>query len=260
LRISACRMCVISNNTLQNANFAGATLKLHNGNPSSGPTFSGVFTEFIEISDNQFSGLSGAQLVENAPQNGNVDERLRNIVFERNLLVPNSGTGESLMVSAQFETVRDNVFFIPSGQTTPNNQQVDIGTRGNFPAYQTSFVQVYNNTCHLLSTRSSQTCIILHGSIPMVLPPISTIVKNTLMFDTASGASAVIDNGTSSTVSNNTATPSNNPSITNGSGSFSLLSDFKPTANYSGGTNVPVWYDALGLPWSPTWDLGAIHP
>jgi hypothetical protein len=24
--------------------------------------------------------------------------------------------------------------------------------------------------------------------------------------------------------------------------------------------SVPVWYDALGLAWPSTWDLGAVHP
>jgi len=38
------------------------------------------------------------------------------------------------------------------------------------------------------------------------------------------------------------------------------ITDWKPTANYSGGTGVPVIDDALGVPWSPTWDLGAVHP
>jgi len=45
-----------------------------------------------------------------------------------------------------------------------------------------------------------------------------------------------------------------------GSGHFDLISDFKPTANYLGGTSVPVWYDALGVLWSSTWYLGAVHP
>ena len=45
----------------------------------------------------------------------------------------------------------------------------------------------------------------------------------------------------------------------NGSGTFTVITDFKPTAYYSGGTSVPVWSDAMGLLWSSTWDLGALH-
>jgi hypothetical protein len=60
-------------------------------------------------------------------------------------------------------------------------------------------------------------------------------------------------------VSNNTVTSTLNPAIVNASGTLSYLSDFKPAANYSGGANVPVWYDGLGIPWPSTWDLGAVH-
>jgi hypothetical protein len=37
------------------------------------------------------------------------------------------------------------------------------------------------------------------------------------------------------------------------------ITDWKPTANYSGGISVPVFYDALGTLWA-TWDLGAVDP
>ena len=72
VRVSACRMCVIENNVFENANNIGAVFKLHNGNTKiTSPTWTGVYTEYImEISDNVFSGTSGAILVENAPQNG----------------------------------------------------------------------------------------------------------------------------------------------------------------------------------------------
>ncbi len=90
-------------------------------------------------------------------------------------------------------------------------------------------------------------------------PAINSFAKNNLFYTPASGHSTIVNTGTGNTVSNNTATPSNNPAFTDGSGSFSLISDFKPTANYTGGTAVPVWYDALGLLWPSTWDLGAVH-
>jgi hypothetical protein len=70
-----------------------------------------------------------------------------------------------------------------------------------------------------------------------------------------------VDNtGSGNVVSDNTVTVTNNPGFINGSGSFSLISDFKPTANYSGGTSVPVLYDALGTAWASSWDLGAVDP
>ncbi len=55
-------MCVIENNTFENANNIGAVLKLHNGNTNNSiATWTGVYTELIEISDNWFGGTAGAQ-------------------------------------------------------------------------------------------------------------------------------------------------------------------------------------------------------
>ena len=71
-------------------------------------------------------------------------------------------------------------------------------------------------------------------------PANNSFAKNNLFYTPASGHSTIVNTGTGNTVSNNTATPSNNPAFTDGSGSFSLISDFKPTANYTGGTAVPV--------------------
>jgi len=66
VRVSACRMCVFENNVFENANNVGSVFKLHNGNTKiTSPTWTGVYTELIEISDNVFSGTSGAILVDN---------------------------------------------------------------------------------------------------------------------------------------------------------------------------------------------------
>jgi hypothetical protein len=251
LRISACRFCVIENNTLENANFVGAVLKLHNANPSSTATWTGVYTELIEISDNLFTGTSGAQLVETAPQNSAVDERLRNIVVERNLFFPAGTGGRQLQVSAVNETVRDNVFHSASSSQS-SAFGVQAAKRGIEPV--PSGVEVYNNTCAQV-----QICVALDG-VTESAPAINSYAKNTLNYNSA-GGTTVSNTGSGNAVSNNTVSPTSNPGFVNGSGSFSLLSDFKPTANYLGGTSVPVWSDALGLLWALTsWDLGAVHP
>jgi hypothetical protein len=249
VRISACRMCVIENNTFENANNVGAVLKLHNGNTwLSSSTWTGAYTELIEISDNLFTGTSGAQLVETSPQNGVTDERLRNIVVERNLFSATTGGGRQILVSAVNETLRDNAFY---GQIANPVWGIQVAQRGIEPVPQG--VEVYNNTCY-----GGGTCAGFSGQ-NFAAPGINSYAKNNLFYNTA-GGTTVSNGGTGNTVSNNTVTPTNYPGFTNGSGSFSLLSDFKPTAVYSGGTSVPVWSDALGALWSSTWVLGAVHP
>jgi len=54
--------------------------------------------------------------------------------------------------------------------------------------------------------------------------------------------------GTGNTV-NNTVSSTDDPGF---------ISDFTPTAYYSGGTSVPEWYNALGelLSLSSTWEFG----
>ena len=52
-RMSACRLCAITNNTFQNASAGAATFKFHSGNTyDSRATWIGQYTELVEISDN----------------------------------------------------------------------------------------------------------------------------------------------------------------------------------------------------------------
>lgn len=279
VRVSACRMCAIENNTMENANNVGAVFKLHNGNTNNscagnanggcwpctvGALFAtttcwtGVYTELSEISDNLFTGTSGANLVELAPQNNNDDERLRNIVFERNLVSSSTGAqgGRLLMVSAVDTSVRDNVFYMPGTTLIYPVYGAQSASRGLEPV--PFGVEIYNNTCYAPNAISSQLCAGFDALAGMTTASTNSYAKNNLFYIAAAGHATFTDNGTGNTVGSNTATSTNNPGFTNGSGSFSLISDFKPTANYSGGATVPVFSDALGIAWSP-WDLGAVH-
>ncbi len=256
-RISACRMCPIENNTFLNANGVGAVLKLHNGNTNNSlPTWTGIYTELVELSDNRFGGTSGANLVETAPQNANDDERLRNIVVERNEFGATTGAqgGRLILVSAVSETLRDNVFYMPGTPAQYAILGVQIAQRGVEPA--PTEVEAYNNTCYAPnSVGSPQYCIGLDTIGGMHAAGTRSFAKNNLFYGVSG---ATVDNtGTGNTVANNSAA-SNNPGFTDATGKFTLISDFKPTTNYSGGVRVPVLYDALNIPWSP-WDLGAVH-
>jgi hypothetical protein len=246
VRVSACRMCVIQNNTMENANNIGAVLKLHNGNTyNTQATWVGQYTELVEVSDNLFTGTSGAQLVETTPQNGVTDERLRNIVVERNLFAGSStGGGRQILASAVNETLRDNVF---NGTAAGGGTGAQIAQRGIEPVPQG--VEFYNNTCY-----GSGSCAAFSGT-NFAAPGINSVARNNLFYN----AGTISNSGSGNTISNNTTATSNNPGFTNGSGSFKVISDYKPTANYSGGMSVPVWADAMGVAWSPTWDLGALH-
>ena len=263
-RTSACRLCVFENNTIENANNVGGVFKLHNANTyGSLPTWTGVYTELIEISDNLFTGNSGGILSDIAPQNGGLDERLRNFVIERNLYSASTTAwgGTLLMVSGANMTLRDNVFYMPAQSSTMYAQNgAVVAQRGSGNLFAVEYNEAYNNTCYAPNVEPHQLCIGFDTGSSTVKPTANSVAKNNLFYvpSQASGP-AVDDTGSGNTVSNNTATVTNNPGFTNGSGSFGVISDFKPTANYSGGATVPVRSDALGLLWSPAWDLGAVH-
>lgn len=261
LRISACRLCAITNNTIENANAIGGVIKLHNGNSyHSFPTWGGAYTELIEISDNSFGGTSGGVPIDIDPQNNNDDERLRLIVFERNLIT-NAGCcqgGFQMSLAAVNSTVRDNAFLINSTASplVYAQESFRFGQLGIEPVASND--EVYNNTFEApVSRDNGQICIGMDG-LGMSAPPVNSFVRNNLCHFPSGTHSVVLNTGTGNTVSNNTASPTASPAFTDASGTFGVISDFKPTANYTGGTTVPVVYDALGIAWSPTWDFGAV--
>ena len=66
--------------------------------------------------------------------------------------------------------------------------------------------------------------------------------------------------GSGNVASHNTLIVTENPAFKNSSGTFLKITDWKPTAYFSGGASVPgVLEDAVGIAWAPTWDLGAMH-
>jgi hypothetical protein len=252
VRSSACRLCVFENSSFINGNNVGAVLKMHDGNTfTSSPTWTGVYMEYIMETDNLFAGVTGSQLVENSPQNSIYDERQRYTVIERNIFNSTVGGGK-LLVSGVNMTIRDNVFYWTTGGAGAPDYGVQVAQRGAEPVPQG--VEVYNNTCV-----STTNCVGLDGKYYNA-PPINSYAKNNLYHISSGSFSTVVNTGTGNTVSNNTTTVTANPGFTNGSGTFRVISDFKPTAYYWGGTSVPVWSDALGALWATAWDLGAVHP
>ena len=274
VRIGACMYCVFANNTFKDGNTVGATFKLFESNDAgsggSQTNFAGIPVQFVEISDNLFTGMSGAQLAEVSPQANSFDERFYDIVIERNLFVEtHDNLGNFLLLSGERETVRDNVFYTNPGFSHPSFFNVQIAERdgpncGSAPCpstmQTTQHAEVYNNTGYALSFRDPQYLVAFDSSGLSGAAGSSSWVQNNLYYSVGSGAGVVDNAGSNNTISNNTTNTSANPGMVNASGSFSLISDFQPTANYTGGIAVPVLQDALNVLFPSTWDLGAIQP
>jgi hypothetical protein len=261
LRLPACRFCVVSNNRLANSSQNwGATLKFLNASGGGGGPWLGQYTEYTVISDNLLTGTSGSIKGSIAPTNNTFDERIRYIILERNLIQSGGGAAKFL-VSGTNITVRNNVVSQDStcGNTSGANCSdygFQVSQNGIEPVPQ--FVEVYNNTCYNHVTEPG--CVGFIGGDGTHAPGINSWAQNNLFYNNGSAGNAVTNNGAGNTVSNNTTNSAANPLLINASGFLSRISDFQPTQNYFGGGEVPVWYDALGEAWSPTWYLGALKP
>ena len=258
VRLFACPGCYIANSDFLNAGSYYAELKVHASGLTS--AWIGRYTEYVEISDNFFGGTSGANAVELAPQNSQLDERLRYIVVERNVFNGAAPSGRQLQISGANITARSNAFLMRANTAFG----IQVCQRGIEPAPQ--FIESYNNTFYSLGTSNNAAIEISSKSCGGTIDASSSYFKNNLAYFPAQSRLPVVGNagsirlGIGNVVSNNTAIVTDNPSFKDSSGTFLRITDWKPAANFSGAASVPgVLTDAVGVAWPPIWDLGAIH-
>lgn len=273
LRFGACRFCVVENNFLNSPIAAAASLKVTSANTYNTLNgWMGQYTEYFEISDNLIgtitaSAPTGGSPFEVAPENPTVDERIRYVVMERNVIsAATASTNTRLgMFTGQNMTFRDNAcYFVTAGgffaQTCNQFGNRGTGTNGGLTPGAGSFLAMnlegYNNTCYATTSHAGQNCL-ENDTVGGFSPATSSVFQNNLLYVSSGSFSTIVDTG-GNTVSNNTVTTTNNPGFTNASGTFLLMSDWKPTANFSGAISVPVIYDGLNILWGPTPDLGAV--
>jgi len=102
LRVWHLHKGVISNNVMENPGGDRLAFKFHNEIALSLPD-----SQYVVVSDNRFRGH--VFVVSIAPQNYTSDERISDVVFERNVLNSMSDTQRALLVIAQRVTIRNNV-------------------------------------------------------------------------------------------------------------------------------------------------------
>jgi hypothetical protein len=130
---------VISHNDMSNPAPAKHTVKLQAAVFDVSPT---GFTEQIVMSDNKFTGGAGVDwTVTVGPENAQSNEKVRDLIVERNWFAPHSSQRVALMLWAQDVTVRNNLFNL-SGAVERNG--VVVERRGVEPP--PANVHAYNNT------------------------------------------------------------------------------------------------------------------
>lgn len=262
LRIFNVNKGVISNNTLSRQATAKAIIKMHgptwlNGMPP--PVVAGSYTEQALISDNQLVASNGTDwTVNTGPQNAQSDERLRNIIVERNWFVGGNTTQVDLVVNAVEETIRNNICVNKSGKFIQVSYRSGTSTGLEPPPLN---VRVYNNTVYSNSSAQSGDVIVADirapstntsvynnlGSAPFVINP---ILINNMGTGTIQGNNLLNNNPSALFVNSTPAIPLD----------FNLKSLPNP-ARDAGLSTIPVMSDffRVSRPLNGITDIGAIE-
>jgi hypothetical protein len=260
---------VISNNTFSRPGFTRLAIKLHapywngtfgvfdptatqpfigsgaNANFSNYSTYANGdgYTKYVVIADNKLTDAANPWSVELGPQDSGSDERIRNVIVERNWWVANTASQVALRVSASEVTARNNIFNFSNG----SNSQTAIQVVKDGIVLTSDQVRLYHNTIYSsYAVPSSQ-----FAGIELSAPVTNITVRNNLAYaPNASGPVMLVNNcGACLTQSNN----SSDAQVKNTSPNFTSTppvapSDFLPIAGsyaMGGGTSVPVRSDFL---------------
>jgi hypothetical protein len=203
---------VISNNYLGNAPQPRHVLKLHAPGFNSGGVGNGKYSEQIIISDNTFDGAGGTQwTVAIGPTNDQQDERLRDVIVERNFFPRGTVDQYALSLSGSDHTVRDNVL-----SRGAFSDCISIFARGVEPA--PTRINVTHNTCY----GTSKTTMVSGGGFTSVVGANNLNVSVT---PSAGVSSATLTNNVNSTSAGTTFVSSAPVSVTDfrpGSGSAAI--------------------------------------
>lgn len=262
---------VISNNSLSRPGFDRHIIKLHapswvNGVPdvSQKSNYSVAFegdgySKQIVISDNKFTDYLNSWSISIGPQDSASDERLRDIILERNLHITTPTSQAGQLIRAQEVTSRNNLYL---GGGSKAQTLIRINVDGIEPP--ASNVRVYNNTQYSENEIPSGQFLMVDVSDPRVS---NVTIKNNLAYAPNAQSPLLYANvGAANVVVSNNST---NYQIKNTSPLFAatppkLISNWMVlTGSYAinGGATVPVWSDYFlnTRPQKGVIDIGAVE-
>ncbi len=249
LRFPFLNRAVISNNDILHPGGTRAVIKMHapfwiagvpdttdKSNYSSALNGDG-YTKYVIISDNQMVSAQEPWQVAVSPQDAANDERLHDVILERNLHIGTASTQVTQVIRAQEITSRNNIFLAGSANYS-YFAQVDVDG-GEPPA---SNVRIYNNTMYKSGGTVNNSDGFTIVNMPNTRISNVTIKNNLGWAPTLTGSVPYINAGiTGLTQSNNSTTAQINslaPPI--------LITNWTPLAGsyaINGGATVPVWSD-----------------
>ena len=256
IRITCTDKFALNNNTVTGAKVADHNLKLHamiwNQDSVCNPGAVGTFSQNIHIADNKFIGGVEDWSQAIGPEDSTVDERVRQVIVERNWFTGAAANQSLLKIWAKEVTVRNNLFNA-TGMTTAH-EAMHVEQRGPGQMVPT-LVNVYNNTFFSSVADNDFAGVTIDNVATFV------VVRNNLGYAPAdtqhiltqgTGGGGV---GTGQVVKTNNSSngqvgnPGTNPNFT--SATPSVPADFViQTTSYAknAGFSVPVFSDFFGNP------------
>jgi len=246
---------VLGNNTFTGAGIFQHNIKLHAwawDGTAGGNATAGVYSEKIVIADNKIIGGINPWLVSIGPQDEISDERVRDVIFERNWITSDTGTQILVETSVAESTFRNNIFDMTGAAY---HTGISVSRRGIEPTPNND--RIYNNTFY--SGATGDYVGINIGTAT------NTVIRNNLgSAPLASGPLMITDTGSASAQSNNLL--SNTPTALFVSASPAVPLDFRLKAGTNpardtGLSAVPVLSDFFLLlrPQNAAIDIGAVE-
>jgi len=261
-RFPLLQKAVITNSDFANPAPSKEIIKLHQANPISDPTvWSNIYTEQVIIADNHSlpSAIPGVPWLFNiAPQNDSDDERLKDIILERNWMQAGTSTYVAMNIATTgTTTLRNNIIDMTNGFY---QWGISITKYGPATMPAPNDVRIYNNTIYSQNANNSTG----FSGIVISAEATNSIVRNNLASaPSASNPVVLVDQGTGTQLSNNlqnsspavlfiTATPVNPVD-------FKLKAGTGNPARDTGLLAVPVFTDffLLRRPQNGAVDIGA---
>lgn len=229
VRLPYATRSVLQHCYLQGSGSAQHVVKIHAGEWGKTGVTDAKYGERIVVSDNVIDGRnSGPWMMAIGPQSGRYDERVRDVIVERNLYRSTSQYGTNLHVWASRVTVRNNIFDLTgsSGEGTG----VVTTHRGLEPTPVGN--RFLNNTCYKGDGGSDAVCVSIGSAAS------SSEVRNNLLFAPGTTRRTVVSNSGSGTVSSDNADVASNPFV---AASPASAADFRlasGSAPIDGGANT----------------------
>ena len=221
------------------------------------------YTEQVVVSDNKIIGGSGPYLVNIGPQHALHDERVRDVIVERNKFQGGGlATRSAVVINGSETTVRNNICDLTGGSGSGYCVNVRLNGDGS-PAPPPENIRIYNNTAYSGDASSAFAGVLIEAGASNIT------VQNNLAYAPLASSSVMISNTCGGAC---LATASNNSTDTQVKNTSPLfiatppvhITDWIPTAGsyaINGGTGVPVWSDFFrtSRPQNGVMDIGAVE-